>query len=172
MEGYIAQILLFAGNFAPRNWALCQGQILPIASNTALFSLLGTTYGGNGTTNFALPNLQGRVAIGAGQGAGLSNYSLGQSGGVESVTLLATEIPAHTHTLKAVTEAGTTPVPTGNYLANTGALDKEYAPTGTQTNMNSGAISTVGGNQPHSNVQPYLGLNYVICLYGIFPSRN
>lgn len=173
MEPFLSMIVLFGCNFAPRGWAFCQGQILPIAQNTALFSLLGTTYGGNGQTTFALPDLRGRVPIGFGQGPGLSSYALGQQGGSESVTLLLNQMPAHTHAFMATAEAGDTADPTGAYPANTGALDKEYklAPVN-KVAMNTAAVETKGGSQPHTNLQPYLALNYCIALEGIFPSRN
>ncbi|MBO9592056.1 MAG: phage tail protein [Niabella sp.] len=173
MEPFLSMIVLFGCNFAPRGWAFCQGQILSIAQNTALFSLLGTTYGGNGQTTFALPDLRGRVPIGFGQGPGLSNYVLGQVGGTENVTLTINQIPAHTHALMATAEAGDTSDPTGAFPANTGALDKEYkqAPVN-KIAMNAAAVETKGGSQPHTIMQPYLALNYCIALEGIFPSRN
>ena len=179
MEPFIAQIILFAGNFAPRGWAFCQGQILSIAQNTALFSLLGTTYGGNGQTTFALPDLRGRTPIHPGQGPGLSNFVLGQAAGVESVSLLLTNMPAHNHTVtvtpRAVSEAGDTSDPTNAYLANSGALDREFKTTGTFVNMGpsaAGSSSVAGGSQPFQIRNPYLALNYIIALEGIFPSRN
>jgi microcystin-dependent protein len=169
---YIAAILLFAGNFAPRGWAFCQGQILSIAQNTALFSLLGTTYGGNGQTTFALPDLRGRVPIHPGAGPGLPNYTLGEMAGSPSTTLLITNLPAHNHTLTAFSEAGDTAAPAGALLANTGALDKEYKTTGSAVTMGPTAIGVTGGSQPFNIMQPYLALNYIIALEGIFPSRN
>lgn len=174
MDGYIAQILLFAGNFAPRNWSFCNGQILNINTNTALFSLLGTTYGGNGMTTFGLPDLRGRVVVGAGQGPGLSNIQLGQMSGTESITLNLTQIPSHSHQLTGSTLVGSTSVPTGSLLANTGTLDKEYTSTSGAANvaMNAASIGNAGGSQPFSIRNPYLGLNYIICLSGTFPSRN
>ncbi|MEO6232198.1 MAG: tail fiber protein [Ferruginibacter sp.] len=172
MDPLLASIIIFAGNFAPRGWELCQGQILSIAQNTALFSLLGTTYGGDGRVTFALPDLRGRVPIQQGQGPGLSNYDLGETGGSQSTTILTTNLPAHNHPLIAVTEAGDTAVPTGAFLGNTGALDKEYKASGTQTPMNTGAIGMQGGSQPINNMQPFLAVNYIIALQGIFPSRN
>jgi microcystin-dependent protein len=168
----MAAIVMFAGNFAPYGWAFCNGQLQSIADNAALFSLLGTTYGGDGSTTFGLPDLRGRVPIGQGPGLGLSNYALGQMGGQENITLLTTQIPAHTHSLSGVTEAGTSATPTGNLHANTGNLDKEYATTGTPTAMNASAILTTGGSNGHSNMQPYLAVNYVICIFGAYPSRN
>ena len=172
---FIGQITMFAGNFAPRGWAFCQGQLLSIAQNTALFSILGTTYGGNGQTTFALPDFRGRVPIQQGQGPGLSPYSLGEQGGTEAVTLLQTQMPAHVHTaqssLNASTLAASDTVPTGNYLAS----DNQYV-NSTNAVMNAGAvvvtIGIAGGNQPHENRPPYLAINFIIALQGIFPSRN
>jgi microcystin-dependent protein len=181
MEGVIAQILLFAGTFAPKNWAYCNGQIIPIAQNTALFSLLGTTYGGDGRVNFALPNLQGRVAIGAGNGPGLSPYALGQAAGSESVTILPNQIPGHVHPATATVAVSVTNTPAGTEDPVGGLLTETaapfYASSGASTG-NLGGVSatvTVGpnqGGQPVNIMPPYLALNYVICLYGIFPSRN
>ncbi|MFD2569033.1 phage tail protein [Spirosoma soli] len=172
MEGYIAEVRLFAGNFAPRGWAFCQGQIMSIAQNTALFSLLGTTYGGNGQTTYALPDLRGRVAVGPGQGPGLPAVNLGQVAGAPTHTLIITEIPAHNHPLNGVTEPGDVASPAGAYLAGTGGLDPEYRASGTLVGMAPQSIGIAGGSQPHNNMQPYLGLNYIICMEGIYPSRN
>lgn len=171
-EPFLGEIMLVPYNFAPRGYAACHGQLLSIAQNTALFSLLGTTYGGNGQTTFALPDLRGRVPICEGQGPGLSNYSLGEVGGMETVTLITTQIPYHTHSLTAVTDAGDTNVPTGAFLANSGTLDKEYKSFGTLTTMSAQAIAPVGGSQPHPNMQPFLALIFCIAMEGIFPSRN
>ena len=166
----IGDIKMFGGNFAPRSWAFCNGQLLSISQNAALFSILGTTYGGNGQTTFALPDLRGRVPIGMGQGPGLSGYVEGQAGGVENVTLLTSQIPVHNHSLSASSGAATNASPNNGYPA---VLDagNGYAAT-PNTTMNAGAIGTAGGNQSHTNVQPYLALNFIICLFGIFPSRN
>jgi microcystin-dependent protein len=172
MEAFLATILLFAGNFAPRGWAFCNGQLISISQNTALFSLLGTTYGGDGVQTFALPNLQGRVPIHWGQGAGLSSYTIGQTGGTENTTLALSNLPQHNHALNATTQAGSTSVPTGAYLGNTGALDREYNTTGTIVTMNAGAIGMAGQSQPFNNLQPYLAVSYIIALEGIYPSRN
>ena len=168
---FIAQITLFAGNFAPRGYAFCNGQILPIAQNQALFALLGTTYGGNGQTTFALPNLQGRVPIHPGQGQGLSPYSLGQAGGTENVTLNISQMPAHNHAATSRASAGGADdsSPTNNFLA----ADNQYSTTqNTQMNANEIQVSPNGGSQSHTNVQPYLAINFIIALQGIFPSRN
>lgn len=170
-EPFLGEIIMFGGNFAPRGWAFCSGQLLSIAQNTALFSILGTTYGGNGTTTFALPDLRGRVPIHPGQGPGLSSYVLGEAAGVENVTLLTTQMPAHTHVLtsNASTAAATDTLPTGNFLAS----DNQYTnASNTQMNANAVAIAPTGGSQPHTNIQPFLCVNFIIALEGIFPSRN
>lgn len=174
-EPFLGQIMAVGFNFAPRGWAMCNGQILSIAQNTALFALLGTTYGGNGQTTFALPDLRGRVPIHFGQGPGLSNYSLGQLAGVENITLTQPQMPAHTHTASAVlhasTQAANDTLPTGNYLADGGSYQ-----SATDTNMNANAVTVTNGiagsSQPFPILQPYLALNFVIALEGIFPSRN
>lgn len=179
MEGYLAEIRWFAANFAPKNWKYCLGQLLPISANSALFSLLGTTYGGDGRTTFALPNLGGRVAIGPGAGPGLPNYNLGQQGGEITHLLNTQEMGPHTH--PATTNASTFP-PSKNdsaksYLA-TGTRSQPmpsiYAPDGATVPMGANSVTMApnGGNIPHNNVQPYLGMNYIICVQGIFPSRN
>lgn len=179
MEGYIGEIRLFAATFAPRNWAYCAGQIISIASNTALFSILGTTYGGNGSTTFALPDLRGRTAVGTGQGAGLSSYSLGQAGGVENVTLVTTQLPSHQHSGNLLTS--TNPAsggdPTGKFIgagSRATPMPNVFTATAPNAPMAPGSVSCdpTGGNQPHSNLQPYLGMNYIICQFGIYPSRN
>jgi len=173
MESFIATIILFAGNFAPRGWAFCNGQILSIAQNTALFSLLGTTYGGDGRTTFALPDLRGRVAIGTEQGPGLSSINLGEQAGQEQVTILAANMPAHNHPLMASSAAGNSSNPANSLPANSGALDKEYSSgTNADVAMNVQAVGLSGGSQPLPTRDPYLGLNYIICLEGIFPPRN
>lgn len=169
-EPFVGEIMLVPYNFAPRGWAFCNGQILSIAQNTALFSLLGTTYGGNGQTTFALPDLRGRCALSAGQGPGLSNYDLGQVSGTETVTLIATQLPVHSHNVAAVDDDATVGIPTGALPANIAA--KGYSKGAPNTSMNPAMISGGGGNQPHDNRQPYLVLNYCIALEGIFPSRN
>ncbi|MES2655796.1 MAG: tail fiber protein [Bacteroidota bacterium] len=187
MEGTIGEIRMFAGNFAPKNWALCQGQILAIRSNTALFSILGTQYGGDGSTTFALPDLRSRALAGTGNGQGLSPYTNGEMIGTEGVTINLTQMTAHTHA-GAVTvtgsvapyelnDAGGTDLPQGNFFASTGVA--QYSPTSDDTMGESpvtitanAVIGNNGGNQAHNNMQPYLGMNFVVCLYGIFPYRN
>ncbi len=171
-EPFLGQIILVGFNFAPRGYAFCQGQILSIAQNTALFSLLGTTYGGNGTTTFALPDLRGRVPNGQGQGPGLSNYTLGEVGGAETVTLVSTQMPAHTHLLNCYTEDGNQGNANGNVLASTGAAPPPYSNVAPNSLMAPASIAAAGGSQPHENRSPYLTLNYCIALQGIFPSRN
>jgi len=167
-DPFIAQITLFAGNFAPRGWAFCAGQILPIAQNTALFSLLGTTYGGNGQTTFALPDLRGRVPVGTGQGPGLSNVDLGETGGSESVTLTQSQMPAHSH-LAGVTQAAQAASRPANKVPSAGGA---YADASDGSTFNPAHIQNSGGGQPIPIRPPYLGLNYIIALQGIFPSRN
>jgi microcystin-dependent protein len=165
---FLGEIRLVPYNFAPKGWAFCDGQILAISQNTALFSLLGTTYGGNGQTNFALPDLRGRHATESGQGPGLSNIVLGEQGGTETVTLLQTNMPAHTHLVNANnTGQQTTDRPSGAFLGKGGV----YASTMNST-MNPQTIGIAGGSQPFSNRPPFLGLHYIIALVGIFPSRN
>jgi microcystin-dependent protein len=172
-EPYLGQLMLVPFNFAPRGWAFCNGQILSIAQNTALFSLIGNFYGGDGITTFALPDLRSRVPIHMGEGVGLSSYTLAENGGVESVTLTVNQIPAHSHGVNATANKGNKASPIGAYpAADAAGVTAEYnngAPTG---EMNAGVIATAGGSQPHENRQPFLVLNWVIALQGIFPSRN
>jgi microcystin-dependent protein len=175
-QPFLGMIAMFGFNFAPRGWAFCNGQLISIQQNTALFSLLGTFYGGNGTTNFALPNLQSRVPIGMGTGPGLSNYQIGQTGGTENVTLLSTEMPAHNHLMTASGDGPTQATASGASLgsqARTGGTMPVIYANGATTPVNmASATSVAGGNQPHNNLQPYLAINYSIALQGIFPSRN
>jgi microcystin-dependent protein len=172
----IAEIRMFAGNFAPRGWAFCQGQILSIAQNTALFSLLGTTYGGNGQTTFALPDLRGRVPVGSGQGPGLPNVVLGEMAGAPTHTLTIPEMPAHNHGAQShgVAAGGNSTSPGGATWATSTARDAVYSTAAPDSPMaaNSVTVGIAGGSQPHNNMQPYLGMNYIIALVGIFPSRN
>lgn len=172
MDPFLGEIVLFAGNFAPRGWAFCEGQLLSINQNSALFSILGTTYGGDGRTTFALPDLRGRAPIQAGNGPGLSPYSLGAKGGQETVTLTTNQIPSHNHYINADINVGTTNVPTNHILANTAAFDDEYSTGTPNTQMNVNAVSHTGGDQSHENRQPFIAMNYIIALQGIFPSRS
>lgn len=180
-------IMLWPCNFAPNGWAFCAGQILPISQNTALFSLLGTTYGGNGTTTFALPDLRGRVPVGAGQGPGLSSYALGQVGGTESVTMTINQMPQHAHsvtfTVSASNAQATDSVPTATIntlaapydAANFNAIagyNNQTPNTALKIGTNPNTTGVAGGNQPMPNMPPYLSINYVIALNGIFPSRS
>jgi microcystin-dependent protein len=169
MDPFLGEIRPFGFDFAPHGWAQCNGQILSIAQNTALFSLLGTTYGGNGQTTFALPDLRGRTAISSGQGGGLASYSLGQVGGLESVTLNVNEMPAHNHNVNVTNQAGSSPAPAGLYPAKTNTAAYKAGPSGT---MAADELGNAGSNQPHTNLQPTLAVNYCIALQGIFPSRN
>ncbi len=168
-QPFVGQIMPVGFNFAPRGWALCNGQLLPIAQNQALFSLLGTTYGGNGQSTFALPDLQARIPIHQGQGPGLSYRNLGQQGGTDSVTLTAANLPSHTHTAVGAAQLGTSPSPSDNGWAQ--VRGRTYAASA-DTDMAPDALSPVGGGQPHSNTPPYTVLNFVIALQGIFPPRN
>jgi len=167
IEAYVGEIRLVAFNTIPDGWFECNGMELQISSYPALYALLGATYGGNGTTTFALPDLRGRVPVGAGQGAGLTNYARGAKGGYENITISTSQMPVHDHGVLVNTGAGTTNDPSSAYLANTGTLDKEYSST-------AGASNTVmvqdnGGGQAHENRPPYLAMKYIICHTGIYP---
>jgi microcystin-dependent protein len=168
---FVGEIRIVPFNFPPIGWAFCNGQILSISQNTALFSLLGTTYGGNGTSNFALPNMQGRTPVHAGQGPGLSLVDLGETGGESEVTLLATEMPAHTHTANCNSGMGDQYGPPGNYWATDAGGNDEYSSVA-NASMAAGAIATAGSSQPHNNLQPYLVLNFIIALQGVYPPRS
>lgn len=169
-EPFVAEIRIFAGNFAPRSWAFCDGQLLPVSQNTALFSLVGTTYGGDGRTNFALPNLQGRAPMHPGRGPGLTSRRLGESGGIEAVALSENQIPNHSHPLTVSEDSGNTGNPSQAVLAGTPSHPIYGAPDNlTQTGS---AIEGRGGNQPHNNMAPYLTLNFIIALSGLYPSRT
>lgn len=177
-EPFIGEIVMFAGTFAPRNWAFCQGQLLSIAQNTALFSILGTTYGGNGQTTFALPDLRGRCPIGAGQGPGLPNVNLGEMAGTPTHTLISSEMPAHSHPISGNTSGlANSASPSGNSIGigvvpSTNTPVNIYNSAAPNAPLNGQSVGLSGGSQPHNNMQPYLGMNYIICLFGIFPSRN
>lgn len=177
---YLGEMRLFAGNFAPRGWAFCNGQSLDISQNDALFALLGTIYGGDGQSTFNLPNLGSRVPLNQGTGPGLSTYTIGQAGGVERVTLATTQMPAHSHVLNATTATGTATTPGPGVMLATpveaGVKTSLYVVPGTsalvQAPMAPQSISVTGGNQPHENMMPFQAINYIIALEGIFPSRN
>ncbi len=170
-QAFVGQIRMFAGNFAPAGWMFCEGQLLPISQYETLFNLIGTTYGGDGISTFALPDLRGRVIIGPGQGSGLSNYVLGQEGGTESVTLTTNQIPAHSHAAIADSTLGSSDTPTNLLPARYPDSVPAYGsnPTG---QMNAAALLPAGGGQPHNNVKPYLAIRYIISLFGIFPTQN
>ena len=176
---FVAEIRIFACNFAPTGWALCNGQLLPISQNTALFSLLGTTYGGDGKSTFALPDLQGAVPTCQGQGAGLQDWFVGQQEGVQFVTLITSEMPFHTHSLQAINDDANVPNPDQAVLAK-GGYDTGtqagaccyYQTAAPNVNMNFQSISIAGGSLPHNNMQPYLTLNFCIALQGVFPARS
>jgi microcystin-dependent protein len=175
MDPFIGEIRIFAGNFAPRGWAMCNGQLMSISQNTALFSLLGTSFGGDGRTTFALPNLQGSAPLMAGQGNGLTQRDLGEIGGSPTVTLNTNELPSHAHTVSGTATPGSAPDPAGDvwgvaavargtvmYSANPGSAPK----------MSPQAFAVAGSGQPHNNMPPYLVLTFIICLQGIYPSRS
>lgn len=171
MEPMIGEVRIFAGNFAPRNWAFCEGQLLAINSNQALFSILGTTYGGDGRTTFGLPDLRGRAAIAPGNGPGLPSYRLGEKGGSPTNILNTTQIPAHTHTAAVqvnTSDAGESN-PNGQFLG-AGAVYAEEATS--NAHLGGVSVGNTGGNQPINNQQPYLGVHYIIAVQGVFPSRN
>jgi microcystin-dependent protein len=172
-DPFLAEIRIFPFNFAPKGWAFCDGQKMPISQNTALFSLLSVTYGGDGKSNFALPDLQGRVAMHPGEGAGLSQHVLGEAAGTETVTLLQTEMPAHTHTLMAQASPADSSVGTNGALARVSGATPYVPPAGAPVvAMNPQAIAPVGQDLPHNNLQPYLTLNFCIALQGVFPQRQ
>ena len=180
MDPYVGEVRLFGFNFAPVGWALCQGQILPISQYTALFSLLGTQYGGNGTTNFALPNLQGIVPIGQGQGPGLSPFSVGETGGAETVTLQYSDMPAHSHALNGlpVHAANTTPASGSSLSEGFGGSRgasynvNTYTTNAPGTTINPAAVGTAGGSLSNDNMQPYLVMNWCIAINGVYPPRS
>ena len=164
-EPFLSEIRIFSFNFAPRGWALCNGQFLPINQNQALFALLGTTYGGNGQTTFALPNLQGKTPIHFG-----NNHTLGETAGAQSVTLTQSQMPAHTHTLQGTSNKAITNVPSGNVFAR--ANTEVYNSASSLTTLSPTSVTNVGGSQAHNNMMPFLTLNFCIALQGIFPSQN
>ena len=166
-QPYVGEIRMFAGNFAPAGWMFCEGQLLPISEYETLFNLIGTTYGGDGQSTFALPDLRGRVPIHFGNG-----FTLAETGGVETVTLTVSQIPAHSHPLLGTTVNGTSPNPGGNLLAQTAATIQPYTVEPATNSMNPASIGSVGGSQPHDNLQPFLCVDFIISLFGIFPSQT
>ena len=173
MDPFVAEIRIVPFNFAPKGWAFCDGQLMPLSQNTALFALLGTTYGGDGKSTFALPNLQGMAAMHPGQGPGLSLRDLGEIGGTTDVTLLVSEMPAHTHTMSANTSPATitVPAPDTSFARSGGGSFYKQSPFGTTVQLAPQALPPAGGSLPHNNLQPYLTLNYIIALQGVFPAR-
>jgi microcystin-dependent protein len=175
MDPFVAEIRIFPFNFAPKGWAFCDGQILPLSQNTALFSLLGTTYGGDGKSNFALPDMQGNVPMHPGQGPGLSLHDLGETGGSDTVTLLESEIPSHSHTMMCLPAPANRTPPGGNSMAREAGTTGPYLPASpapTLVTMSDNAVTPAGGDQPHNNLQPYLTLNFCIALQGVYPPRT
>jgi microcystin-dependent protein len=170
-DPFVAEIRIFPFNFAPKGWAFCDGQLMPLSQNTALFSLLGTTYGGNGKSNFALPDIQGNAVMHPGQGPGLSLHDLGETGGSETVSLIESEIPGHSHAMTASQGDGNERGPAGQLLA-TGIGISQYQAPQSQTALAPTAVAPAGGDQPHNNMQPYLTLNFCIALQGVFPPRG
>jgi microcystin-dependent protein len=172
MDPFVAEIRIFPFNFAPKGWAFCDGQILPLSQNTALFSLLGTTYGGDGKSNFALPDVQGSAPMHPGQGPGLSLYDLGETGGSQTVSLLISEIPAHTHGLQASNSDAVDQSPVSELFAGGVGGINFYSSTAATVALADTALAPAGGDQPHNNMQPYLTLNFCIALQGVFPPRT
>jgi microcystin-dependent protein len=172
-DPFVAEIRIFPFNFAPKGWAWCDGQLLPLSQNTALFSLLGTTYGGNGKSNFALPDLQGRAPMHPGQGPGLSLHDLGETGGSETVSLLESEIPSHSHVLRGDANVAESPDPSANTLARGSSINAYQTTTNSNlVSMAPEALAPAGGDQPHNNMQPYLTFFFCIALQGVFPPRG
>jgi microcystin-dependent protein len=173
IDQYLGQLICVGFNFAPPGWAQCDGTLLPISQNTALFSLLGTTFGGDGISTFALPDLRGRAPIHMGQGPGLSLYIIGQNGGVETTTLSVNQMPTHNHTINATSNPGSSSHPNAQFLASSGGgaiYDSGAGGNGVDSQLNSGAVNPVGGGQPFDNHMPYLTMNWLIATQGIFPS--
>lgn len=176
MDNYIGEVRMFAGNFSPVGWAFCNGQLLPISGNEALYTLVGTTYGGDGQNTFGLPDLRGRTPVHYGTGPGLPPVVQGQIAGTEEITLITAQMPSHTHTINAQTSAGNSPAPGNNIFADTGVNDNEYTPfvngAGTNVTMGASSVLSAGGNQPYSICQPSVCVTFIIALNGIFPTQN
>lgn len=170
-QPYVGEIRMFAGNFAPAGWMFCEGQLLPISENEVLFQLIGTTYGGDGQSTFALPDLRGRIPIHNNSGSG-TTYIIGEPGGVEEITLTTQQIPSHNHAITATTDLANSASPAEAYLSTTATGNKIYSTAAPTIVLNPSEISTVGGNQPHTNFQPYLCVDFIISLFGIFPSQT
>lgn len=170
-DPFVGEIRMFAGNFAPQGWAFCDGQLLAVSQNDALFSLLGTIYGGDGRTTFGLPDLRGRVPIHAGQGPGLSERRLGSKGGEEKVTLTVNQLPSHSHPAQGSADTGVDANPAGNFLAGSTVV-QPYVQETPDTGFAANAISSVGGSQSHTNLMPALAVHFIIALFGIYPSRH
>lgn len=171
-EPFVGEIRMFAGNFAPRGWAFCDGQLLAVSQNDALFSLFGTIYGGDGRTTFGLPDLRGRIPIHAGHGPGLSERRLGSKAGAEKVTLTVNQLPSHTHAMQASRDPATTPNPQGEVLSET-ITDRVYrSDIPPDTNMAASSITNVGGSRSHTNLMPFLCIHFIVALVGIYPSRH
>lgn len=173
-EPFVAEIRIFAGNFAPRGWAFCNGQLLPISQNTALFSLIGTTYGGDGRSTTALPNLEGRAPMHPGRGPGLTDRRLGQRGGVETVTLSEAQMPNHHHTVAASDDSANANDPANNMLCRSSSpfAGQIYRNTGTKVAFEERMVEETGGSQAHNNMQPFMAINFIIALVGLYPSRS
>ncbi len=170
-DPFIGEIRMFAGNFAPRSWAFCDGQLLAVSQNDALFSLLGTIYGGDGRTTFGLPDLRGRIPVHAGTGPGLTNRRLGGKSGTETVTVTTSQLPAHSHALQGSDQFADTPNPASHALAKSTAADF-YIHEAPSVNLSSSAVTTTGGSQSHTNLMPFLCVNFIIALFGVYPSRS
>ncbi len=171
-EPFVGEIRMFAGNFAPRSWAFCDGQLLAVSQNDELFSLLGTIYGGDGRTTFGLPDMRGRIPLHAGTGSGLNNRRLGSRGGIENVTLTTNQIPSHTHVFNGMNTPATETAPgSATTLGQSQGYDL-YVPAQNPTSMAAGAVSSIGASRQHSNLMPFLCVNFIIALFGIYPSRN
>ena len=170
-EPFVGEIRIFAGNFAPRGWAFCDGQLLAVSQNDALFSLLGTIHGGDGRTTFGLPDMRGRIPIHAGSGPGLSPRTLGTKAGAEKVTVTINQLPPHTHNIRTSTAAGTENNPAGEFLGASPNV-RLFRPATPNSSLNAASISSVGGSQSHSNLMPFLCVHFIISLFGIYPSRN